>query len=70
MLEGFASIDDAQSKIEAWRKDYDWKRPHSSSGNRTPRAFVQSWEPPEPIPLIAMGLKSQPFPRHIFQAGN
>ncbi|BEQ16950.1 insertion element protein [Desulfoferula mesophila] len=54
----FASLQDAQSKIEAWRRDYNWERPHSSLGNQTPRAFVQSWESPEPIPLIAVGLKS------------
>lgn len=46
----FASLEDAQFKIEACRKDYNWERPHSSLGNQAPRAFVQSWEPPEPIP--------------------
>jgi len=50
----FASLKDAKSKIEAWRKDYNWERPHSSLDNQTPRAFNQSREPPEPIPLAAM----------------
>ena len=54
----FVSLEEAQSKIEAWRNDYNWKRPHSSLGNQTPRSFVRKWEPPEPIPLTAMGLKS------------
>lgn len=54
----FASLEDAQSKIEAWKRDYNWERPHSSFGNHTPRAFVQSWGPTKPIPLIAIGLKS------------
>ena len=51
----FVSLQDAKSKIEAWRRDYNWERPHSSLGNQTPRSFVQSWQPPKPIPLAAMG---------------
>lgn len=54
----FASLEDAKSKIEAWRKDYNWERPHSSLDNQAPRAFVKSWEPPKPIPLAAIARKS------------
>ncbi|WP_308813911.1 IS3 family transposase [Sphingomonas sp. GV3] len=37
----FLSLDDARIKCEAWRRDYNERRPHSSLGNQTPmeRAF-------------------------------
>ena len=37
----FLSIDDARSKIEAWRVDYNEHRPHSSLGQLTPREFIR-----------------------------
>ena len=36
----FASLADAQAKIEAWRLDYNQRRPHSSLGHLTPTEFV------------------------------
>lgn len=36
------SIEDAQEKLEAWRRDYNEFRPHSSLGNMTPSVFVGS----------------------------
>ena len=36
----FISIDDAREKIEAWRVDYNARRPHSSLGHLTPNEFV------------------------------
>jgi putative transposase len=36
----FTSIADAQEKIEAWRVDYNARRPHSSLGHLTPNEFV------------------------------
>jgi putative transposase len=36
----FLSIDDARSKIEAWRVDYNVHRPHSSLGQLTPREYL------------------------------
>jgi putative transposase len=38
----FLSIEDAQSKLEAWRRDYNEFRPHSSLGNMTPSDFAIS----------------------------
>jgi len=38
----FLSIEDAQSKLEAWRRDYNEFRPHSSLGNMTPADFARS----------------------------
>jgi putative transposase len=36
----FTSIEDARAKIEAWRVDYNARRPHSSLGRLTPNEFV------------------------------
>jgi len=38
------SMEDAQEKIERWRKDYNEFRPHSSLGDLTPRQFVDNLE--------------------------
>ena len=40
----FTSLEDAKRKIEAWRKDYNEHRPHSSLGDETPRGFAESWK--------------------------
>jgi putative transposase len=40
----FVSIEDAQKKIEEWRKDYNENRPHSSLGNQVPSAFWAGWK--------------------------
>jgi putative transposase len=37
----FLSIEDAKMKIEAWRRDYNEFRPHSSLGNLTPSDFAK-----------------------------
>ena len=37
----FLSIADAKEKIEAWRRDYNESRPHSSLGNLTPAEFIE-----------------------------
>ena len=36
----FLSLEDAREKIEAWRREYNSERPHSSLGNRTPDEFI------------------------------
>ena len=36
----FLDLDDARSKIEAWRRDYNAVRPHSSLGNLTPNEYA------------------------------
>ncbi len=38
----FLSIEDARNKLEAWRRDYNEFRPHSSLGNMTPNDFARS----------------------------
>lgn len=37
----FLSIEDARSKIEQWRDDYNHRRPHRSLGHLTPSKYVQ-----------------------------
>ena len=37
----FTSLADAQAKIEAWRVDYNQRRPHSSLGHLTPNEFAE-----------------------------
>lgn len=37
----FTSLEDAQEKIETWRRDYNKNRPHSSLGNLTPEEFMR-----------------------------
>lgn len=39
-VQQFTSIEDAQAKIEAWRIDYNARRPHSSLGHLTPNEFA------------------------------
>jgi putative transposase len=36
----FVNLDDARTKIEAWRIDYNTVRPHSALGNRTPAEYA------------------------------
>ena len=36
----FVSLSDAKSRIEAWRRDYNEVRPHSSLGDLTPAEFA------------------------------
>jgi putative transposase len=41
----FVSLADAREKIEAWRVDYNHRRPHSSLGHLTPSEFAnRGWE--------------------------
>ncbi|MDA4836177.1 transposase, partial [Enterobacter hormaechei] len=37
----FMSLEDARSKIEAWRIHYNQKRPHSTLGWMTPSEFAE-----------------------------
>lgn len=39
----FESLDDARTIIEAWRKDYNQVRPHSSLDHLTPAAYKDNW---------------------------
>ena len=37
----FTSIEDAKTKIEAWRIDYNQRRPHSALGHLTPNEYAR-----------------------------
>ena len=37
----FTSIEDAQTKIEAWRVDYNQHRPHGALGRLTPNEYAR-----------------------------
>ena len=41
----FMSLDDARSKMEEWRKDYNEIRPHSTIGAKPPISLVNSSKP-------------------------
>ena len=45
-LHWFASLDEAQATIEAWRVDDNTARPHGALGQQTPAAFSQAWTAP------------------------
>lgn len=40
----FTSIEDAQAKIDAWRIDYNQRRPHGSLGHLTPDEYARQWQ--------------------------
>ena len=42
----FLSMEDAREKVEAWRRDYNEHRPHSSLGNVSPAEFARRHTPP------------------------
>jgi len=37
----FLSMADARARIEAWRREYNEDRPHSSLGDLTPKEFIE-----------------------------
>ena len=37
----FLTLDDARSKMEEWRKDYNNVRPHSAIGNKPPISLMK-----------------------------
>ena len=44
----FMSLDDARSKMECWRRDYNEVRPHSAIGNKTPISLQNGSPAPSP----------------------
>lgn len=49
----FLSIDDARTKIEAWRVDDNQRRPHSALGHLTPNEYAERRQP-EPVVEVAV----------------
>ncbi len=48
----FLSLDDVRQIVEAWREDYNDKRPHSSLDQRTPSAFMAHWQQTRTVPKV------------------
>jgi putative transposase len=46
----FVSIDEARSKLDEWRSDYNRHRPHSSLGNLAPEEFAARHRARDPDP--------------------
>ncbi len=44
----FMNLDDARSKMEEWRKDYNEVRPHSAIGNKPPISLLNGSSAPPP----------------------
>ena len=51
----FLSIEDARDKIEAWRRDYNEWRPHSSLDNLSPRQYLEGQPNKIPDSLLLAG---------------
>ena len=52
----FESLQDAQARIEAWRREYNESRPHRALRDRTPKEFAKRVaENPLSEPLITVG---------------
>lgn len=41
--EVFETLQEARTKLESWRLDYNVRRPHSALGNLTPCEFRETW---------------------------
>ncbi len=37
------SLEDAREKLEAWRRDYNLRRPHSALRDEAPGVFAEAW---------------------------
>ena len=51
----FLSLADARDVIEAWRKDYNSVRPHTSLGGLTPQEFIDTTERLQSALVLTMG---------------
>ena len=54
-LHWFLSLEDAQEKFDAWRRDYNSFRPHSSLGDLTPDQFAEEYLQNTPDSLLLTG---------------
>jgi putative transposase len=51
-VELFFRMEDARSKLEAWRIDYNKLRPHKSLDNKTPEEYINEWAESLAIPSL------------------
>jgi putative transposase len=59
----FSSLEDARSKIEAWRREYNDDRPHSALGRLAPSEFASSGQ----ASLNAVKLSRKSAPRRALR---
>jgi len=45
-MELFRNVDEAQTVVNAWREEYNERRPHGSLGNLTPKEFAKCFAEP------------------------
>ncbi len=43
----FETLEEAQATLEAWRKEYNTERPHTTLGLKTPAEFAEKWQTPD-----------------------
>lgn len=58
-LDVFWDVEEAQRVVEAWRRDYNTERPHSSLGYRTPKEFREGWPKGNPLSPALGSLRSR-----------
>ena len=63
----FGSVEESQEIAEAWRKDYNEERPHSSLGYLTPVELAAKWEGERSKEAVRAGSSSQPTASFHFQ---
>jgi putative transposase len=63
----FLSLDEAQDKVEAWRRDYNEERPHSALGNATPEEYAAQVEPQNEFPGLGLEVdkKELAYPKKL-----
>ncbi len=49
----FSSLEEAKSRIEEWRREYDQERPHRSLQGLSPDEFVARWRAQEAVQKAA-----------------
>ncbi len=63
----FLSLDDAQSKIEQWRSEYNRERPHSSLGYLPPEEFAAAAQPTKSATAARTAWPANPMPAGAVQ---
>ena len=48
-VEVFFTLEDARTKLERWRQDYNLARPHSALGDQAPALFREGWSESAPL---------------------
>jgi putative transposase len=52
-VEEFSCLAEARVVIGDWREDYNWRRPHSALGMKTPAVSAAEWAATSEVPTAA-----------------